>query len=36
MPYSLMGYTRNINALFIDGHYKKFNALFIDVLHKKL
>ena len=45
--YSLMDFTRNFNALFIDTqeslmHYslmdftRNFNALFIDGLHKKL
>ena len=48
MHYSLMDFTRNFNALFIDDsqetlmHYslmdftRNFNALFIDGLHKKL
>ena len=41
MHYSLMDFTRNFNALFIDhktfnDFTRNFNALFIDGLHKKL
>ena len=36
MHYSLMDFTRNFNALFIDDFTKNINAFFIDGLHKKL